>query len=138
MALMVLVTADSKFPVDRKRLRSVLSSQWETQGIGGEASVSVAVVGARKMAELHERHLHKQGPTDVLAFPQQATSGDEYGFVVPHGLPLELGDIVICYPLAIEQAVQEGVFVDDRIEALAIHGFRNLFWMGEEGNKFKV
>ena len=131
MALSVLITADSKFPVDRKRLRAVLSRAWETQGTGGEASVSVAVVGTRKMAALHEEYLGKAEPTDVLAFPQQDSGGDWHGFVIPRDVPLELGDIVICYPLALEQAVDQDVFVDDRIEALANHGFRNLFGMEE-------
>ena len=130
MALSVSIIADSKFPVDRKRLRAVLASAGGTLGIPGEANVSVAVVGTRKMAQLHERYLKKEGPTDVLAFPQQDSLGGQFGFVSPHDFPLELGDIVVCYPLALLQAAEQGVFVDDRIEALALHGFRNL--LGED------
>jgi len=132
MALSVSIVADSKFPVDRKRLRSSLAQTWETYGIGGEAVVSVAVVGGRKMAELQAHYLGKEGPTDVLAFPQQGARGDQYGFIGPRDMPLELGDIIICFPLAVEQAAQQNVFVDDRIEALALHGLKNLFGMGDE------
>lgn len=126
MALSVSIRADSKFPVDRKRLRAALCAAWEQLGIDGDVSVSVAVVGTRKMAELHRRYLRKQGPTAVLAFPQQGLGGDEYGFVAPDAAPLELGDIVLCYPLIIDQAAQQGVLVDDRVEQLALHGLNHL------------
>jgi len=132
MALSVSIVADSKFPVDRKRLRSAVASAWEKYGVGGEGSVSVAVVGSRKMAELATRYLGKEEATDVLAFPQQEASRDAHGFIAPRDLPLELGDIIICFPLALEQAAEDGVFVDDRIEALALHGLRNLLGMEDE------
>lgn len=132
MALSISVKADSKFPIDRARLRRVLSEAWEKQGLNGNVNVSVAVVGRRKMVELEKKFRKKEGPTNVLAFPQQSVSGAQVGFVTQEEGPLELGDIVICYPLAIEEAAQMGVLVDDRIEELALHGFYNLLGKGEE------
>lgn len=132
MSLVVNIVADSKFPIDRKRLRKALIKAWDDYGVGSEAELSIAVVGTRKMAKLHESYLGKEGPTDVLAFAQQEMAGDEHGFVSPSEVSLELGDIVICYPLALEQAVEQNVVVDDRVGALALHGFKNLIGKGEK------
>ena len=126
MPLTVKVRADSKFPIDRKRLRAVLRSAWRKFGFDGDATVSVAVVGTRKMAELHQRYLGKKGATDVLAFPQHGSGGDEYGFVTPGEAELQLGDIVLCYPLIVDQAVEGDILIDDRVEELALHGLEHL------------
>lgn len=51
-----------------------------------DAELSVAFVEEDEIAGLHERFLGEAGPTDVLAFPLEATDGD--------GTRL-LGDVVI-------------------------------------------
>ena len=132
MSLIVDIRADSKFPIDRERLRAALRTAWEAYGISEETHVSVAVVGTRKMAELNQRYRQKQGPTDVLSFAQQGTERGEFGFVIPPGSPLELGDIVMCYPLIIDQAVKLNVLVDERIIESALHGMKHL--MGDQEN----
>lgn len=126
MPLQISINADSKFPVDRKRLRKKLTEDWEAYSIEMDANLSIAVVGTRKMSQLHRKYLKKEGPTDVLSFPQHSAEMGEKGFVTSDERPLELGDIVICYPLAIEQAIKLGILVDERIEQLAAHGFKNL------------
>jgi probable rRNA maturation factor len=107
---------------------------WKKVGVGGEVNVSVAVVGTRKMAELHRRYLKKEGATDVLAFPQQELGSGEPGFVSSDEAALELGDIVLCYPLIVEEAAREEVFVDDVVEKLVLHGLRHLMGNQEDGD----
>lgn len=130
MGLTIDIRADSKFPVDRKALRAALQTAWEKQGISGDAQVSIAVVGSRKMRELTRRYLAMPEATDVLAFPLQGEGGGGYGFVGPEELPLMLGDIVLCFPLLMEEAVQRGILVDDVVVDRVLHGMRNL--MGDE------
>ena len=131
MALSVSIVADSKFPINRKRVRGALNSALKNYGINLEANVSVAVVGTRKMAELNKKYLKREGPTDVLAFPQQSNERGDQGFITSDETALELGDIVICYPLALEQAARLGIIVDERVEQLALHGFGNLIGKSE-------
>jgi probable rRNA maturation factor len=130
MPLQINISADSKFPVDRKLLRTTLFNEWDKRAIGVDANLSIAIVGTRKMAELHKKFMKREGATDVLTFPQQSTENGDQGFVTPDETPLELGDIVICYPLALDQAIRLGVLVDERIQELAVHGFGNL--MGDK------
>lgn len=111
-------------------MRKVLDRAWNELGFETSANLSVAVVGTRKMASLQKQYRGMKEATDVLAFPQQSFNKEEPAFISPAGAPLELGDIVVCYPIALEQAAKLGVLVDERIEELALHGFSNL--IGEE------
>lgn len=133
MGLKIDIQADSKFPVDRQRLRSALNAFWQELGVDGEAQLSVAIVGSRKMGELARNFLKKKEATDVLAFAQQDAEGDEHGFVTPDEIPLELGDIVLCYPLIIDQAADEGVMVDEKIIEKALHGLKHIMGNSQWG-----
>jgi len=83
-----------------------------------EVEVSVAVVGGRKIRSLNKTYRQLDESTDVLSFPQEGSRD-------PDGI-LRLGDILVCYPQAIEQAVEEDKMVDEKINELVEHGLRHL------------
>lgn len=78
--------------------------------------LSLALVGDKKMSDLHEEFLSIAGPTDVLTFPLDE---DSRGRVTS-------GEIVICVPEALRQSKSRGV--DPRLELLlyALHGMLHL------------
>lgn len=120
------VTADSRFPVDRKRIRRVAEKVLKDFGVSGEVAVSVMIVGDRKMKQLNENFRKKEGTTDVLSFPTEDMESNGKGFVYPKDEPFPLGDVVISYPEARAQAIARDVFVDDEIEVLLKHGVKSL------------
>lgn len=126
MALIVEVVADSKFPIDRKALKKKLEEAWEKYQVETEVNLSVAVVGKRKMAEISEKYRGKPEATNVLTFAQQDDEAAAAAFVTPLEANLELGDIVICFPLAVLEAAKMGIFLDERVGQLAVHGLENL------------
>jgi rRNA maturation RNase YbeY len=83
---------------------------------GPLSELSLAIVGSRRMAELHQRFMGLAGPTDVLTFELEH---DRRGRVTS-------GEVVICLPVARKQARQFGH--DPRMELLlyAIHGMLHL------------
>lgn len=90
-------------------------------GVTGAAEVSVAVVGDRKMRELNKKYRSLDKTTNVLSFSQME------GEASP--LPsdrLFLGDVVVSYPVIIEEAARENMLVDDKINELIEHGVRHL------------
>jgi probable rRNA maturation factor len=78
--------------------------------------LSLALVGDRRMSELHVQFMDVAGPTDVLTFPLDA---DARGRVTA-------GEVVVCVPEARRRARREGT--DWRAEALlyALHGLLHL------------
>ena len=117
----VNIRADSKFPVNRSGVR--LAVRRVTDGYGlRQAQVGVVVVGERKMKQLNQQWMKREGTTDVLAFPLDG------GFDEVDG-PLMLGDVVVCWPMAVKQAAEQNTLVDEEIDRLVEHGVRHL--MGE-------
>ena len=68
------------------------------------------------MTQLNIEHMEGEGPTDVLAFPIDADDALE------GGLPVLLGDIVICPAVARRYAAEHGVALVDELALLVVHG----------------
>lgn len=125
----VNIKADSKFPVDRKRVRSLVRRVLKDKGISSDAEVSIAIVGDRKMRQLNSTYKKRNETTDVLSFPYTETGGvgsEGAGFVTAEEVGLQLGDIVVSYPQAVKQAMEGNRLVDDKVGFLIEHGLNHL------------
>jgi probable rRNA maturation factor len=79
-------------------------------------NLSLAVVGNRRMATLHQRFLNIPGPTDVLTFPLHTD---------PKGRPLT-GEVVLCLPYATTQAKAHNIPLWKELSLYALHGLLHL------------
>ena len=101
---------------DLARWQALAEASLRTEGItSGELDLSF--IGADAMTELNETHMGKVGPTDVLAFPIDGEDDPE-----ADGLPVLLGDVVICPQVAHANATDDGKPTDDEIALLVVHG----------------
>ena len=113
----VSIAAAARFAMDRL-------------GVSPLAELSMLLVGAPVMADLHQRWMDLPGPTDVMAFPMDGT--DEGGLLAggrpdsPSGGPALLGDIVLCPEVAAEQAAAAGHALLDELQLLTVHGVLHL------------
>ena len=119
------IQADAKFPFDRAILREHLTKVLAKYRLTDKVEVDVQVVGKRKMSELHVVYMKLEGPTDVLSFPLNDPQDDRPFMSSPDGV-LRLGDIVVCYPVAVEEALEKQCKVDEQIKFLAEHGLMHL------------
>lgn len=78
--------------------------------------LSVAVVGNKRMSNLHKLHMGIDGPTDVLTFPLDAD---------PRGR-LRSGEVVICVPYAERTAKAHNVPLWKELTLYAVHGLLHL------------
>jgi probable rRNA maturation factor len=99
--------------VDPQPLLALAERALAGEGIT-DAELSVSLVTAEEMAELHERYMGEAGPTDVLSFPL----GEEEG----EGGPRMLGDVVICP----EVAATQNADLDAELRLLLVHGILHL------------
>lgn len=121
----IQVVADSKFPVNRKKLRERLRAVLHKHKIDSDVELTVMIVGGRKMKQLNKLYMKKEDVTDVLSFPLNDPD-DPAPFVSSPDNVLRLGDVVICYPVAVEYALKRQVFLDDIVCDLAEHGCLHL------------
>lgn len=125
--LEVPIFVESRYKVNRKRIRSLVNNLLKKQGAGGKVEVSIAIVGDRKMRELSKKYKGEDKTRNVLSFSQ--TEGESTK--TPSDV-LSLGDVVISYPQVIQEAAKDEVLVNEKIEELVEHGIMNLLGLNHE------
>ena len=123
----VQIFVESRYRINRKRVKSVISKVLEKNEVSTPVEVSVAVVGDRRMRELSKKYKGEDKTHNVLSFSQ--TDGELAG---AGSDILRLGDIVISYPQVIREASQEEVYVDDKVDELVEHGLLHLLGLHHE------
>jgi probable rRNA maturation factor len=83
-------------------------------GVSGE--LVIRIVDAKESAALNEQYRGRSGPTNVLAFPAGP---------MPAG-PALLGDIVICAPVVMSEADEQGKPTEAHWAHIVIHGCLHL------------
>jgi len=86
-------------------------------GYDRDAEVVVRIVNEAESASLNQTYRHKAGATNVLSFP----------FEAPVGVGVDLlGDIVICAPVVVREAIEQHKSLPAHWAHLAIHGVLHL------------
>src|ERR1700689_4557467 len=109
----VLIYVESRYKVDRKRIKSAIQFVLEEQNIQTPLEVSVAIIGDRKMRVLNKKYRDKDTTTNILSFP--LSEGEQTK--LPNDI-MRLGDIIISYPMVIKESAEQELLVDDRVEEL--------------------
>lgn len=123
--LEVTITSESRYPINRSRLRQKIAELLVTQRLKGPIEVEIMIVGDRKMRALNEKYRQIDQTTDVLSFPLEDAQAQSSFAKSGDGI-LHLGSVVISYPQALTYAAAESVLVDDKIEELVEHGVLHL------------
>lgn len=92
------------------------------EGVDPSAQLTVAFVDKETIAGLNEKHMGKEGTTDVLSFPIEDAAPGEPPSLLEDGPPLLLGDVVICADIVAEHAVAYGVPFEDELYLMVCHG----------------
>ena len=110
----VVVGADEQddVPLELTRWTALAEAALRDEGRSGE--LTLTFVDQADIAELNAEHLGHEGTTDVLSFPLDT---DDAG-----GLPVLLGDVVICPAVAAAQASGHAGTIDDELALLVVHG----------------
>ncbi|MFW6102760.1 MAG: rRNA maturation RNase YbeY [Chloroflexota bacterium] len=92
--------------------------------------VSIVLAGQQTVHHLNRLYRDVDSPTDVIAFYTTQTTAEE--FVLPDDGVTHLGDVVISYPQAVEQAQEEGHSTIQELTLLVIHGLLHLLGYDHE------
>ncbi len=93
-----------------------------------DGELSILIVDDNEIAKLNKQYLHREGPTNVIAFPMQ--DGNFPG--ISHDI---LGDVVISIETAEREGSDSGVGIRKRFTELLIHGILHLFGYDHENNE---
>jgi probable rRNA maturation factor len=123
----VLIFVESRYKINRKRIKKVIESVIAKNEVAGPVEISVAVVGDRKMRQLSKQYKGEDKTRNILSFSQ--TEGES---IVVSNDVLRLGDIVLSFPQVINDAVRDEMLVDDKVDELIEHGLMHLLGLHHE------
>jgi len=142
MAIDVFAADEQKdAPVDTMRWVRLAKDVLGAEGVKGDVELSMLFVDETAIADLNERFLDENGPTDVLAFPmdehlseggRSPDSGGTGPGVNPDPMteaPTMLGDVVLCPAVARRNADEASRTYDDEMALLIVHGILHLLGM---------
>lgn len=95
--------------------------RWAQAGLLGDVDVTVRLVGEAEGRELNRTYRGKDYATNVLTF----TYGEDEGVALIEGAPL-MGDLVLCVPVVVREAAEQGKSVDAHFAHLVVHGMLHL------------
>lgn len=105
--------------VDVGRIAHAVSCVLNRQRPDEACELSIVLTDNAAVAALNQQFRQINTATDVLSFPAELPDMFE-------NEPLYLGDLVIAYPYAAEQAAREGHDLQDSLCLLVIHGTLHL------------
>jgi probable rRNA maturation factor len=121
--IQVLIRPSFEDEIDPARVERVACAVLEIESVSSDAMLSVVITDDGEIQSLNRQFRGIDAPTDVLSFADDAPDGS---FVTGAGEPPYLGDVVVAYPRAEEQAAAQGHSVDDELRLLIVHGVLHL------------
>jgi probable rRNA maturation factor len=121
------VLNESGTPLDVQHLVSLSRFVLDRMRVHPLAELCIKAVDEDTIAELNQRWMDKEGPTDVLAFPMdelrpglvnEDPQSPEEGVV--------LGDLMLCPVVAERQGAEAGHGTQSELELLTVHGILHL------------
>src|SRR3989338_1954644 len=128
----IIISSDPRYNVNKIAIKTAVSDALMRNDISGKVEVGVNIVGDRKMHELNRKYRGIDSTTDILSFALEESNTTSMqhipriGFVSAPDQWLRLGDIVISYPQALDDASMDGISVDEEIRTLVEHGISHL------------
>ena len=93
-----------------------------------KADLAIRVVDNKEGTSLNRHYRGKDKPTNVLSFPAEMPTG------VDLPMPL-LGDLVICAPVVLKEAKDQGKAANAHFAHLTVHGVLHLLGMDHEDER---
>jgi rRNA maturation RNase YbeY len=119
----VLISKQGNYPVKTSEIKKKLSAFFESRGIVSKAEVNVAIVGEARMLSIGRKYLKDKKVHNVLSFTPDET---KELFILPPDGEIHLGEIVVCFPVALKEAKDENVLINEKVYELIEHGALHL------------
>jgi probable rRNA maturation factor len=91
-------------------------------GVDHPVELSVLITDDEEMQALNRQYRHIDRTTDVLSFSLRESAPNSRPLVLPPDMPEQLGDVVVSYPRAVEQATEYGHSIERELAWLVVHG----------------
>ena len=128
------ISVEEKFCglVDEEWVKRIAQQVLEAESMTPPYEVSLVFTDSETVQRLNRDYRGVDEPTDVLAFHMLPQKEADSSFVLPPDGVTRLGEVIICYPQAVEQAEEQGHSVEKELALLIIHGILHLLGYDHE------
>ncbi len=113
-------------PIDAEPLRRLAELVLDEERFPRDTEVTLLFVGEDQIATYNDRFMHREGATDVLAFPIEHLKPGIVPERRPGGPPMNIGDVVIAPAYVRTHAIASGERFEDELSLLVVHGLLHL------------
>ena len=122
------ISVEEKFQglVDKSWAKKITRQVLKAEDVTPPYEVSLVFTDSETVQQLNRDYRGVDRLTDVLAFYMLPQKGADSFFALPPDGVLRLGEVIISYPQAAEQATEQGHSVERELALLIIHGILHL------------
>ena len=122
----VFLADEQDDPIPAEPLRRLAELVLHEERFPEDTEVTLLFVGEDQIATYNDRFMHREGATDVLAFPIEHLEAGTVPDRRPGGPPLNIGDVVIAPAYVRTQAAASGGVFEEALSLLVVHGLLHL------------
>ncbi|MEA1231344.1 rRNA maturation RNase YbeY [Acinetobacter sp. IRS14] len=111
----------------RAQLKKIIETTLLHVGYKEDCEIGVACVDLAESQQLNLQYREKDKPTNVLSFPSDIPEE-----VLPMLDALPLGDLVICIPVVLQEALEQKKTAQNHFAHLLVHGVLHLLGYDHE------
>jgi probable rRNA maturation factor len=135
MEIQVLIRPGFERAVSAECVRQIVHGVLEIEAAPTDVSLSVVVTDDDEIRALNQQYRGIDAPTDVLSFGQEPI---EEFVTASEGEPPYLGDVILSFPRAREQAAERGHSADEEVRLLIVHGVLHMLGYDHAGPEEKA
>ncbi len=117
----IYITTEGDYQIEEEAIRKAARCALQVAHAEPPLALTVTLTSAERVRELNRDFACLDETTDVLSF-----GAEDEPYAVEPGEPPYIGDVIIAYPVAQEQAQAAGQSVLAELQMLAIHGVLHL------------
>jgi probable rRNA maturation factor len=119
----------------KEKFRGLVDEGWagriaqtvlKAEGVASPYEVGLVFTDSKTVKQLNRDYRGMDEPTDVLAFSMLSQKEVDSSFILPPDGVTRLGEVIISYPQAVEQAKEQGHATEKELALLVIHGILHL------------
>lgn len=121
MSFVIEIQNENSYSIDSLALESAVEAVLKRFDVDSESSVTIVLTSNAMVQGLNKQHRGIDAATDVLSFPAEPLPPEIAEEENPH-----LGDLLIAFPYASEQAKSLNHKLEDSFALLVVHGTLHL------------
>jgi probable rRNA maturation factor len=118
--------------MDQGWVRRVARTVLKVEGVAAPYEVSLVFTDSEAVRQLNRDYRGIDESTDVLAFCMLPQKEADSSFALPPDGVTRMGEVIISYPQAAEQAKEQGHVTEKELALLVIHGILHLLGYDHE------